>query len=78
MPRIIRLDATGPIKIEPQDFPRDPEGNLKPIFICACGLSNRPPFCDGSHKACKVTEEPGFIYTYDPQTKQIIDRQPHP
>lgn len=76
MPRIIRIDATGPHKIEPKDFPRDAEGNLKPLFICACGLTGRAPFCDGTHKACKVSEEPGYVYTYDPITRQVIDRQP--
>lgn len=76
MARIIRIEATAPIKIEPKDFPRDAEGNFKPMFICACGLTNKPPFCDGTHKACKVSEEPGFVYTYDSATKQIVDKRP--
>lgn len=76
MARIIRIDATGPIKIEPENFPRDAEGNLKPMFICACGLTNRPPFCDGTHKACKASEEPGYVYTYDAATKQVVGKQP--
>lgn len=78
MARLIRIDADGPIKIEPEQFPRDAAGNLKPLFICACGLSNKSPFCDGTHKACRTSEEPGFIYTYDPVTKQVVDKQPKP
>lgn len=78
MPRIIRVDATGPYKIEPKDFP--PDG--KSIFICACGLSNRLPYCDGTHKACRSAEQPGKLYHYDMTTKQIvkeeIDNQPPP
>jgi len=65
MPRLVRHEATGPIKIEPQD---------KPIFICGCGLTSKFPFCDGSHKACK-NEQEGKVYIYDPQTKQVIEER---
>jgi CDGSH-type Zn-finger protein len=63
MPRLVRHDATGPIKIDPTQWPRDEKGNHKTIWICACGLSPKFPFCDGTHKACK-DEEPGVDYTY--------------
>ncbi len=76
MARLIRIDATGPIKIEPAQFPRDEQGNLKPIFICACGMTANPPICDGSHKACRAGEEPGFVYTYDPATKRVMRKEP--
>lgn len=56
MPRYVRHTATGPIKIEPQQ---------KPIWICACGLSKNPPFCDGSHKTC-AGEDQGLHYEYLP------------
>ncbi len=68
MPRLVRLDATGPVKIDPANFPRDEQGNLKPIWICACGLSATMPFCDKSHKVCK-DEAAGVVYQYDPTTK---------
>lgn len=70
MARLIRHEQTGPYKIEPQDFPKD-----KPIWICGCGLSNRLPFCDGTHKACKA-EVPGRIYVYDPATKKVVEERP--
>jgi len=56
MPRIVRHEGTGPIKIEPQE---------KPIFICACGLTRNFPFCDGTHKTCRDEDE-GKLYRYNP------------
>jgi CDGSH-type Zn-finger protein len=73
MPRLIRIDATRPYKIEPKDFP--PDG--KSIWICACGLTRTPPFCDKSHKACDA-EQAGTLYTYDAATKQLTGSQPDP
>lgn len=66
MPRLVRHDALGPIKIEPQD---------KPIFICACGLSQNLPYCDGAHKGCRKTEEPGKLYVYDKDRRQIVEER---
>ena len=53
MARLVRLDQTKPLKIDPATWPRDAAGNLKPIWICACGLSKKFPLCDGTHKACE-------------------------
>lgn len=75
MPRLIRHDATGPLKIEPAQFPKDAQGNLRPIFICACGLSSKLPICDGAHKTCR-DEDPAKIYEYDPVTKARIAPPP--
>ena len=65
MPRLIRHDAEGPIKIEPQD---------KPVFVCACGLSKNFPFCDGAHKGCKG-ETPGVVSVYDAQREKVIEER---
>lgn len=54
MARMVKLSATGPIKVEPQE---------KPVFVCGCGLSANFPFCDGNHKACK-DEDPEKTYEY--------------
>lgn len=65
MPRLVRHDALGPFKVEPQD---------KPIFICACGLSQNLPYCDGSHKACK-DEPTGKLLVYDRDRRQITEER---
>ncbi|MBM4106683.1 MAG: CDGSH iron-sulfur domain-containing protein [Phycisphaerae bacterium] len=66
MARLVRTEATGPIKIDPQE---------KPIFICACGLSAKFPFCDGTHKVCRE-EQAGTLYRYDPATKTVTSTSP--
>lgn len=65
MPRLVRHDATGPIKIEPQD---------KPIFVCACGLSKKFPLCDGSHKGCK-DEPQDKVIVYDKDKTTILEQR---
>jgi CDGSH-type Zn-finger protein len=55
MARLVKLSATGPVKIEPSD---------KPVFVCACGLSKRFPLCDGTHKTCRDEAE-GQTFVYD-------------
>lgn len=65
MPRLVRFEATGPIRIDPQD---------KPVFICGCGLTRKFPFCDGTHKACK-DELPDKVYRYDPDTAEIVEER---
>jgi len=65
MPRLVRHEATGPIRIDPQD---------KPVFVCGCGLTRTAPFCDGSHKACK-DEDAGTLYQYEPDgTRREVER----
>jgi CDGSH-type Zn-finger protein len=70
MARLVRLERTGPYKIEPKDFPKDG----KSIWICGCGLSSTMPYCDKSHNACKG-EQPGMVYRYDPVTKQVVEEK---
>jgi len=67
MARLVRHDATDPIKIDPKTLNPD-----KPIFICACGLSQNFPFCDGSHKPCRTSEAAGKVYIYDKARKTVI------
>jgi CDGSH-type Zn-finger protein len=72
MPRLVRRDAMGPIKIDPKTL--DPN---KPIWICACGLSRTFPYCDKSHKGCVEAEQPGYLYVYGPDNT-IIEKRPEP
>lgn len=53
--RKVLKSAQQPIEIKPQE---------KSVWICACGLSKNPPFCDGSHKRI-AGEEDGKVYEYD-------------
>ena len=76
MARMVRRDATGPIKIEaPAAAGGDP---AKPIFICACGLSQKFPFCDGAHKSARVSEEPGKLYIYGPDNTTVVEVREEP
>ena len=63
MARIVRHEATDPVRIDPQD---------KPVFICMCGLSQNLPMCDGSHKACR-SEESDKLYVYDEARQNVIE-----
>jgi CDGSH iron-sulfur domain-containing protein 1 len=64
MARIVKLEATGPVKVEPSD---------KPVFVCACGLSKKFPFCDGSHKPTRA-EEPGCVYRYSGESNESVEK----
>lgn len=75
MARLVRIEATGPVKIDPATLPRDESGNLKPIVFCACGLSKKMPFCDGMHKNTSKLEEAGFLYRYDAEGR-VIEKSP--
>ena len=68
MPRLVRFTKTGPIKIEPSD---------KPVWVCACGLSQNFPICDGSHKGCAAKEpDATALYVYDEERKSVIETRP--
>lgn len=70
MPRVIRHTMNGPIKIEPSD---------KPIWVCACGLSQKFPVCDGAHKQCAAREpDSASDYVYDDSRTKVIEVRPAP
>ena len=75
MARTVRHEAVGPVKIDPATWPRDELGNLKNIWVCACGLSGTFPLCDGTHKTTCKHEEAGFEYVYDPVTKAVVEKR---
>ncbi|MEO6924805.1 MAG: CDGSH iron-sulfur domain-containing protein [Bryocella sp.] len=51
----ITVRSNGPLRIEGNIVLKDPDGNEwdltgKPaVSLCRCGLSQKRPFCDGSH-----------------------------
>jgi CDGSH-type Zn-finger protein len=73
--RLIRHDMKHPFRVRLGDLPgmpsltKDEKVLGYEIHICACGLSNNKPFCDGSHKATQ-NEEEGRIYSYDSKKNQ--------
>jgi CDGSH-type Zn-finger protein len=71
MPRLVRLEGTGPHKIEAKDIP---EG--KALWVCQCGLSKTLPFCDGAHKHARTQEPPNTLCVYDDSRTNIIDQRP--
>lgn len=68
MARLVRHEAKGPIKIEPQE---------KAVWVCACGLSRTFPICDKAHKAC-VDEPADELCVYDPESLTVVERRPLP
>ncbi|CAN5708338.1 hypothetical protein BH11PLA1_BH11PLA1_09230 [soil metagenome] len=70
MARILKNTSTGPIKIEPGTLPTD-----KAVFICACGLSQKMPYCDGSHKITR-DESAGMLYVYSADGKVVVETPP--
>lgn len=70
MPRLVRLEATASVKIDPATIP---PGKL--ISVCACGLSQSFPLCDGSHKAARENEPPGVLCVYNRTRTTIVERR---
>jgi CDGSH-type Zn-finger protein len=63
MPRLVRHEAIGPIEIKPHP---------QSVWVCACGLSQKLPHCDGSHAKTRG-EQPGKLCIYD-KRRSVVER----
>ena len=73
MTREVTHEATGPLRLDESDLD-DEKGD---IAVCLCGLSERYPFCDGSHRVTEDEDE-GVRYKYgndDPESdrREIVE-----
>jgi CDGSH-type Zn-finger protein len=64
MARLVIHEATGPIEVKPQ---------TQSVWICACGLTQTAPFCDGSHKAAKQNDKPDGVCVYARDKKTVVE-----
>ena len=51
----VELVPGGPLLVRGADVVRDADGEAHPttrpvVAVCTCGLSQRRPWCDGTHK----------------------------
>ncbi len=74
MARLVRLEAIGPVKIDPSTLPLGPDGKPKKVAVCVCGLSSKFPICDGTHK--QLNEQPGQVYCYDQSLRAVLETAP--
>ncbi|MCL4471648.1 MAG: CDGSH iron-sulfur domain-containing protein [Gammaproteobacteria bacterium] len=68
MARLIKKTKAEPIQISVGEQTK---------YICACGLSATPPYCDGSHELAAF-EDDGKLYWYDNDgnCQEIVDTFP--
>ena len=59
MAREVRHEAQGPAVLDEDDM-----GDDGKIYVCRCGLTDDPPFCDGSHNGT-LDEEEDVVYKYE-------------
>ena len=54
MPRLVLHERNRPYMVKVGD---------QELHLCACGLSNNKPYCDGSHK--RTIDEGSELFVYD-------------
>jgi CDGSH iron-sulfur domain-containing protein 3 len=51
---VIKIKPDGSLHIKGKFVIRDEKGNVllsaEEAFLCRCGKTSKPPFCDGSHR----------------------------
>jgi CDGSH-type Zn-finger protein len=55
-----KVIPNGPIRVRGNFVIKDSNGNVLPtseeVYLCRCGGSKRPPFCDGTHHKIGVRD----------------------
>ncbi len=64
MARLVIHEATGPIEVKPQ---------TQSVWICACGLTQSAPFCDGSHKLARQNDKADEVCVYAKDKKTVVE-----
>ena len=67
MENLPRVCAKAPIKV---DLEKD-----KKYFWCSCGLSEKQPFCDGTHKKCEGFKSVAFTPEKDGPVRLCMCKQ---
>ena len=65
MTRIIEHTETGPLAVDKDSVPG------AHIHVCRCGLSQRPPLCDGTHRITR-NEPAGRLVRYQRRGDQFV------
>ena len=60
-----------------RDHPYEVKVGGETQYICACGLSDNLPFCNGSHKLTEG-ENPGKLHWYDEDGKRHAAKETYP
>lgn len=68
MAREVRHTATGPLKIDEDDFDDEKDN----VALCLCGLSDDYPFCDGTHHATRDEKE-DVVYRYEDDERRVVE-----
>lgn len=64
MSRVVRFEAKAPVIITSEEA-------KFPIGICACGLSDKFPYCNGNHMRTK-DEDYEKVYRYTLEGREVV------
>jgi CDGSH-type Zn-finger protein len=68
VPREVTHTADGPYRITPEDI----DETYGDVAVCLCGLTDDPPFCDGSHRRTE-DEASDVRYKYVDGERRVVE-----